>query len=99
MRIKTTLLVCALALLAWTSTAQAQGVKVLVFTGPPDATSTAGVDAIKAIGTANGFAVDSTAAATDITATKLADYRSLVFLNTAGDLLDTAEEAAVQQFV
>src|SRR3954452_21748389 len=99
MRIKTTLLVCALVLLAWTSTAQAQGVKVLVFTGPPDATSTAGVEAIKAIGTANGFTVDSTAAATAITATKLADYRSLVFLNTAGDLLNGEQEAEVQQFV
>src|SRR3954470_3216570 len=100
MRIRTTLLVCVLVLLAWAGTAQAQSTtKVLVFTGPADATTTAGVDAIKAIGAGNGFGVDSTAAATDITAGKLAGYRSLIFLNTAGDLLNPEQEGAGQQCV
>ena len=93
------LLASALLVLSCAATASAQSVKVLVFTGPSDTTTTAGVTAIKAIGTANNFGVDSTAAATDINATKLQDYRSLVFLNTAGDLLNAEQEAAVQQFV
>ncbi len=93
------LLASALLMLSCATTASAQSVKVLVFTGPSDATTTAGVNAIKAIGTANGFGVDSTATAADMTATKLQDYRSLVFLNTAGDLLNAEQEAAVQAFV
>jgi PKD repeat protein/glucose/arabinose dehydrogenase/type 1 glutamine amidotransferase len=93
------LLASALLALAFTGTAQAQGVKVLVFHGPPDATTTAGVDAIKALGTANNFGVDEAVAATDINATNLENYRGLVFLNTAGDLLNAEQESAVQRFV
>ena len=93
------LLASALLVLSCAATASAQSVKVLVFTGPADATTTAGVNAIKAIGTAKNFGVDSTATAADITAAKLQDYRSLVFLNTAGDLLNAEQEAAVQAFV
>jgi glucose/arabinose dehydrogenase/type 1 glutamine amidotransferase len=93
------LLASALLLLTFAATAQAQSVKVLVFHGPPDATSAAGTDAIKALGTANDFGVDEATAATDINPTNLEKYRAVVFLNTAGDLLNAEQEAALQQFV
>ena len=62
---------------------------------------TAGVTAIKdARRRRNDFAVDE-AAGVDRASTpaNLEDYRALVFLNTAGDLLDTEQEAALQGFV
>ncbi|HEY6889389.1 MAG TPA: ThuA domain-containing protein, partial [Solirubrobacter sp.] len=45
------------------------------------------------------FTVDTTAAATDINATKLAGYRAVVFVNSSGDVLDTAGESALQSYV
>ncbi|HWK29671.1 MAG TPA: ThuA domain-containing protein [Solirubrobacter sp.] len=93
------LLASALLGLSLTATAQAQDVKVLVFHGPADETTAPALDAIKALGTANGFGVDEAAGAADITATNLAKYRSVVFVNTAGDLLNAEQEAALQRFV
>ncbi|WP_053227311.1 OmpL47-type beta-barrel domain-containing protein [Solirubrobacter soli] len=93
------LLASAVLLCAFAATAQAQSVKVLVFHGPPDATTTAGVNAIKDLGTAGGFGVDEAAAATDLNPANLDKYRALVFLNTAGDLLNAEQESAVQRFV
>ena len=57
-------------------------VNVLVFHGPSDPTTTPGVAAIEDIGEANGFGVDATADAAQITPANLADYRAVVFLNT-----------------
>src|SRR6185295_16360069 len=74
-------------------------VKVLVFHGPSDPTTTPGVAAIEDIGEANGFGVDATADAAQISAANLADYRAVVFLNTAGNYLSSGQETAVQQFV
>jgi PKD repeat protein/glucose/arabinose dehydrogenase/type 1 glutamine amidotransferase len=87
--------------LAGAASAQAQGgdIKVLVFHGPPDATTTAGVDALEELGTANDFEVEATAAATQLTAANLANYRAVVFLNTAGDFLSATQESAVNAFV
>ncbi len=82
------------------ASAQAQApVKVLVFHGPPDATTTAGVAALEELGTANDFDVDATADATQIAEDNLAGYRAVVFLNTAGDLLNADQEGALQGFV
>jgi glucose/arabinose dehydrogenase/type 1 glutamine amidotransferase len=92
-------LASALLVLSLAGTAQAQGVKVLVFHGPPDATTAAGVDALKAIGAANGLTVDEAQAATELNITNLENYRALVFLNTAGNLLTVEQEGAVQRFV
>jgi ABC-type sugar transport system substrate-binding protein len=93
------LLASAVLLCAFAATAQAQSVKVLVFHGPPDATTTAGVNAIKDLGTTGNFGVDEAAAATDLNPANLEKYRALVFLNTAGDLLNAEQESAVQRFV
>ena len=94
-------LVLTLALgLLGAGTAHAQSsVKVLVLKGATDATNTAGVTAIKALGQGNGFTVDEAAGVADITASKLNGYQALVFLNVSGDVLDSAGEAALQDFV
>ena len=62
-----TLTLAALVLCVWLLTvasASAQSVRVLVFHGGANATNDAGVAAIKALGTANDFAVDASADAT-----------------------------------
>ena len=58
--------------------------------GANDATNTAGVTAIKALGAANDFTVDEAAGVADINTAKLEGYQALVFLNVAGDVLDSA---------
>ncbi|WP_053227236.1 OmpL47-type beta-barrel domain-containing protein [Solirubrobacter soli] len=73
--------------------------KVLVFSGPSDATIDAGVNAIKDLGTANDFAVDTGSDASVFTAANLANYRAVVFLNNAGDRLNAAQETALQGYI
>jgi PKD repeat protein/glucose/arabinose dehydrogenase/type 1 glutamine amidotransferase len=86
---------CAIALVG-AAAAQAQGpAKVLVFHGPPDATTAAGVAAIEA----GGFDVDATADAAQISTANLANYRAVAFLNTAGEHLDDTQEAALEDYV
>src|SRR4051794_15975854 len=85
-----------------TAPALADAGKILVFTGSagaPNASSADAVTAIKALGTANDFTVDSTAAAAQINAANLAGYRAVVFVNSAGDVLDAAGETALQDYV
>ena len=91
---------CAIGLLGAASAhAQATPIKVLVFHGPSDPTTDAGVAAIEALGTANDFEVDDTADAAVFTPTGLADYRAVVFLNSSGDRLNDSQESAVEAFV
>ena len=73
--------------------------KVLAFHGAVNATVTAGIDALKALGTANDFVVDETADASTFTAANLAGYRAVVFLDNKGDLLNAAQETALQGYV
>ncbi|HET8786291.1 MAG TPA: ThuA domain-containing protein, partial [Candidatus Limnocylindrales bacterium] len=89
----------ACLLTAASASAQAPAPKVLVFHGPSNATVAAGLDAIEALGTDNGFDVDDTANAGDFTATNLAQYRAIVFLGNSGDALDTAQETALQAYI
>ena len=95
-------LVLTLALgLFGAGTAQAQtGVKVLVLKGADDATNNAGVDRHQgARRRPTTSRVDEAAGVADINNAKLAGYQALVFLNVAGDVLDSAGEAALQGFV
>src|SRR4051794_40506015 len=93
-------LVTCLAIAFGAGPALAQApVKVLVFSGPSDPTTTAGVDAIKDLGAANGFGVDATGSPAQLNTATLAGYRALVFLNTAGSDLSTAQDAAVEAYV
>ena len=90
-------------LLAGAASARAQDpapVKVLLFHGTPgDETTQPGIDAFEAIAEGNGFTVDATGDASQISAAGLEPYRAIVFLNTAGDLLDDEQEGALEAFI
>jgi len=85
-------------MLAASALAQSAG-KVLVFHGPTDGTVTAGVAALEAIGDANDLDIDATSNATAFTAANLANYRAVVFLDNEGDLLNSAQENALQDYI
>jgi cytochrome c len=55
--------------------------------------------ALLKLGAENGFAVDTTEDAARFTAEGLAPYRAVVFLNTTGDVLTDAQQAAFERWV
>ncbi|MEN3310014.1 MAG: uncharacterized protein V7603_6216 [Micromonosporaceae bacterium] len=59
----------------------------------------AGVQAIRRLGGQSGFGVDATEDAAAFTGANLDRYRAVVFLNTTGDVLDGAGQAAFQGYV
>ncbi|MFI1393584.1 ThuA domain-containing protein [Streptomyces sp. NPDC020681] len=59
----------------------------------------AGIDAIRALGTANGFAVTATEDSAAFTPDGLAGYEAVVFLNTTGDVLNEPQQSALQSYV
>jgi cytochrome c len=58
-----------------------------------------GIAAIEALGAENGFAVETTEDAVRFSDAVLARYKVVVFLNTTGDVLDTGEKAAFEQYI
>lgn len=58
-----------------------------------------GVRAVKEIGAANGIDVDATEDAGVFTDANLGQYDGVVFLNTTGDVLNPAQEAAFERFI
>ncbi|MEZ4659896.1 MAG: ThuA domain-containing protein [Caldilineaceae bacterium] len=58
-----------------------------------------GLAAIQALGAENNFAVDHTEDAALFTDENLAQYQVVIFLNTTGDVLDDAQQAAFERFV
>jgi hypothetical protein len=75
---------------------------VLVFTktaGYRHRSIPAGIEAIKALGEANGFRVDASESASLFTDGNLARYRVVVFLNTTGDILGPEEQGAFERFI
>src|SRR4051794_25540850 len=97
-------LVCAalLACAAGASPALANAGKVLVFTGTTGTANPVSADAasaIQALGGANDFTVDVTAAAAQINAANLAGYRAVVFVSSVGDVLSATRETALQTYV
>jgi type 1 glutamine amidotransferase len=76
--------------------------QVLVFTrttGFRHGSIPAGVEAVRRIGAQLGFAVDHTEDPSRFSAGALAPYAAVVFLNTTGDVLDTAQQEAFEAFV
>ncbi|GAA1037210.1 ThuA domain-containing protein [Virgisporangium ochraceum] len=76
--------------------------KVLVFTktaGTRRPSIQDGVSLIRDLGKKNGFTVTVTQDAGAFTAANLAKFRSVVFLNTTGDVLNAAQEAAFEGYV
>ena len=91
-------------MMAWlgAASAWAQAGKVLVFTGTAgtqNAASANALSALQAAGTAGGYTVDTTADAAQITAANLATYRAVVFVNSAGDVLNAAQETDLASYV
>ncbi|WP_329010379.1 ThuA domain-containing protein [Micromonospora rifamycinica] len=58
-----------------------------------------GIQAIRELGTANGFTVTATEDASRFTTANLAPYEAVVFLNTTGDVLDAAQQSAFESYV
>lgn len=60
---------------------------------------TAGVSAMNALGSANDFTVTVTEDPTLFTATGLARFEVVMFLNTTGDVLNNAQQEAMEEFI
>jgi PKD repeat protein/glucose/arabinose dehydrogenase len=76
--------------------------KALVFSktaGYRHASIPTGVAAIKALGEANGFAVDATEDAASFTDANLDQYDVVVWLSTTGDVLDDAQQGAFERYI
>lgn len=76
--------------------------RVLAFTktaGYRHASIPAGVRALRALGAATGFSVDTTSDGALFTSSGLAPYRVVAFLNTTGDVLTAPQQAALEQFL
>ena len=57
------------------------------------------VDVLKQLGAANGFTVDQTEDSRAFTASNLARYRAVVFLNPSGNVLDAAQRDAFRRYI
>ena len=98
------LLVAGALTLGLCATAQAQNgmrFKVLVFTkaaGGQNPATSAGVNALKAIGKDHRFTPIFTEDPTEFRADRLKQFRTVVFLNTSGDVLTDAQQAAFEEY-
>ncbi|MFF5230826.1 ThuA domain-containing protein [Dactylosporangium sp. NPDC000521] len=59
----------------------------------------AGITAIKQLGAANGFTVDTTEDGAAFTDANLAKYEVVVWLSTTGDVLDATQQAAFERYI
>jgi len=59
----------------------------------------AGIAAIRQQGSARGFSADATEDAVAFTDDNLARYKAIVFLSTTGDVLNGAQQAALERFI
>jgi cytochrome c len=58
-----------------------------------------GVARVKQLGTANNFAVDATEDATAFRPANLRRYQAVIFLSTTGDVLNTAQQNAFENYI
>lgn len=78
------------------------GTRVLVFSrtaGYRHESIPSGTAAVRALGAKHGFAVDATEDAARFTDAGLRAFRVIVFLNTTGDVLDAAQQAAMERWL
>lgn len=76
--------------------------KVLVFsktTGFRHSSIPNGIAAIQELGAAHNFTVDASEDAALFTDASLAPYAVIIFLNTTGDLIDSAQQGAMERFI
>lgn len=82
--------------------APAEAFRVLVFTrhlGFAHKSIPIGIEAVRALGRATGFAVDATEDPTRFSDAGLAPYSVVVFLSTTGDVLDSTQQAAMERYL
>lgn len=75
---------------------------VLVFSkteGYRHASIAAGKRALLQLGEKHNFKVDTTESATAVTSSQLANYETVIFLNTTGDILDESQQQAFRQYI
>ncbi|WP_328430140.1 ThuA domain-containing protein [Streptomyces sp. NBC_00443] len=90
------------ALLAPVGPAHAASFEVMVFSktaGFRHDAIPAGIDALRTLGGQHDFTVTATEDAGAFTASNLASYEAVVFLNTTGDVLNSAQQTAFQSYV
>ncbi|MFB6935840.1 ThuA domain-containing protein [Streptomyces chartreusis] len=90
------------ALLTPAGTAHAASFEVLVFSrtaGFRHDAIPAGIDTLRTLGGQNDFSVTATEDAGAFTSANLAGYEAVVFLNTTGDVLNAAQQTALQSYV
>lgn len=58
-----------------------------------------GIAAIRRLGAANGFEVDATEDAGQLTSANLSRYKAIVFLSTTGDVLNAEQQAAFMSYI
>ncbi|GAA2516180.1 hypothetical protein GCM10010423_04570 [Streptomyces levis] len=90
------------ALIPPAGTAHAASLEVLVFSktaGFRHDAIPAGIDALRALGGQHDFTVTATEDAGAFTPSNLAQYEAVVFLNTTGNVLDSAQQSAFQSYV
>jgi type 1 glutamine amidotransferase len=58
-----------------------------------------GIAALRGLGSANNFTVDATEDAQAFTTGNLAQYRTVVFLSTTGDVLNSVQQTAFEQYI
>ncbi len=76
--------------------------EILVFTktaGYRHESIEAGIEAIKKIGAENSFVVDVSENADIFTKENLTRYAAVIFLNTSGDVLDSAQQLSFEQYI
>lgn len=59
----------------------------------------AGIDAVRELGIVHDFQVDDTEDASAFTDENLENYAVIIFLNTTGDILNTAQQGAFERFI
>lgn len=94
-------LFCTVGLLAVAFCVQAQDA-VLIFSktkGFRHASIGAGKRAIMKLGNENGFRTDTTEDASQFTLPNLKRYKAVVWLSTTGDVLDSLQQQAFQQYI
>jgi type 1 glutamine amidotransferase len=76
--------------------------KVLLFTktaGFHHASIPAGIAAIQKLGAANGYAVDTTTNSALFTYKNLKQYAAIIFLNTTGNVFDSAQQEGLVKYI
>lgn len=102
-RIKFTCLLATLFLGTVVGSVQADSsFRVLVYSktlGYRHASITNGIAAIRELGSQHGFAVEATEDSSAFTGTNLARFQTVVFLSVTGDVLNSEQETAFQNYV